>query len=544
MSSLLLSFCMAVTILPYGQMEVQAASTSISYQFQGNDASTAGFAQGTITLKSKNGGSYYLYWANNKEALSGYYPIAKLKVKKGGSKTFTFGKQTAIPADATKVIAIKSDSEPKTKTVAKAEAVYSIPAKKQLKVKSSDAIYTFSSYSDIHIDEEKWGHAPANWWEYSERHWAQALQYSASKKVDFIVSSGDQVTNATLANLDKEWKVYQSILANSSYVNPVYESGGNHEVRQDGSVKEELRSYAVGTGLDNSSKTINSGKTYYSVTEPKTGDLFIFMSLEGGYRPAKYDEFSDEQLNWLEKLLKENYNKGKNIFLIQHALISGYGAGDNKETPYYSGSINPELKSAKRFISLIEKYPNIVWISGHTHEDYSLGYNYSNNNGTSCNMIHNSSVGNPSHVVEKDGKKTLDYTFYENNSQGYYVQTFRNAILFNGANLCDKKIYPAYCYIVKGSTDLRDKVTESYTMADGNKTSGNVNSIRENVKNYLAVNYRYSSYNQYQKLKKTYYQYKSTDTSKMSQKEKNEAYSKFSTYMKELREIIAAVPAE
>lgn len=544
MSSLLLSFCMAVTILPYGQMEVQAASTSISYQFQGNDASTAGFAQGTITLKSKNGGSYYLYWANNKEALSGYYPIAKLKVKKGGSKTFTFGKQTAIPADATKVIAIKSDSEPKTKTVAKAEAVYSIPAKKQLKVKSSDALYTFSSYSDIHIDEEKWGHAPANWWEYSERHWAQALQYSASKKVDFIVSSGDQVTNATLANLDKEWKVYQSILANSSYVNPVYESGGNHEVRQDGSVKEELRSYAVGTGLDNSSKTINSGKTYYSVTEPKTGDLFIFMSLEGGYRPAKYDEFSDEQLNWLEKLLKENYNKGKNIFLIQHALISGYGAGDNKETPYYSGSINPELKSAKRFISLIEKYPNIVWISGHTHEDYSLGYNYSNNNGTSCNMIHNSSVGNPSHVVEKDGKKTLDYTFYENNSQGYYVQTFRNAILFNGANLCDKKIYPAYCYIVKGSTDLRDKVTESYTMADGNKTSGNVNSIRENVKNYLAVNYRYSSYNQYQKLKKTYYQYKSTDTSKMSQKEKNEAYSKFSTYMKELREIIAAVPAE
>lgn len=544
MSSLLLSFCMAVTILPYGQMEVQAASTSISYQFQGNDASTAGFAQGTITLKSKNGGSYYLYWANNKEALSGYYPIAKLKVKKGGSKTFTFGKQTAIPADATKVIAIKSDSEPKTKTVAKAEAVYSIPAKKQLKVKSSDALYTFSSYSDIHIDEEKWGHAPANWWEYSERHWAQALQYSASKKVDFIVSSGDQVTNATLANLDKEWKVYQSILANSSYVNPVYESGGNHEVRQDGSVKEELRSYALGTGLDNSSKTINSGKTYYSVTEPKTGDLFIFMSLEGGYRPAKYDEFSDEQLNWLEKLLKENYNKGKNIFLIQHALISGYGAGDNKETPYYSGSINPELKGAKRFISLIEKYPNIVWISGHTHEDYSLGYNYSNNNGTSCNMIHNSSVGNPSHVVEKDGKKTLDYTFYENNSQGYYVQTFRNAILFNGANLCDKKIYPAYCYIVKGSTDLRDKVTESYTMADGNKTSGNVNSIRENVKNYLAVNYRYSSYNQYQKLKKTYYQYKSTDTSKMSQKEKNEAYSKFSTYMKELREIIAAVPAE
>ena len=39
----------------------------------------------------------------------------------------------------------------------------------------------------IHIDEEKWGNAPGYWWEYSERHWSQALEYSADKKVDFIV---------------------------------------------------------------------------------------------------------------------------------------------------------------------------------------------------------------------------------------------------------------------------------------------------------------------------------------------------------------------
>lgn len=540
--SLVLVLCMVVTLLPAQTMAAQAASTSITYRFEGSDASTAGFAQGTITLKSKKGGTYYLYWANNKSALSGYYEITTMKVKKGGSKTFTFGEQTAIPADATKIIAIKSNSEPKTKTVAKAEAVYNIPAKKQLKEKSRDALYTFNSYSDIHIDEEKWGTVPAYWWEYSERHWEQALQYSASKKVDFILSSGDQVTNASLNNLDKEWKVYQNILAKSSYVNPVYEAGGNHEVRQDGAVKDELRSYVVGTGLDSSAKTINSGKTYYSITEPKTGDLFIFMSLENGYRPAKYDEFSDEQLNWLEQLLKENYNTGKNIFLVQHALISGYGAGDDKNTPYYGGSMNAELPSAKRFISIIEKYPDIVWISGHSHEDYSLGYNYSNNNGTSCNMIHNSSVGNPTHITEKDGKKAIDYTFYENNSQGYYVQTFRNAILFNGANLCDKKIYPAYSYIIKGNTDLREKVTESFTMAEGNKTSGNVNSLLANVKSYLAVNYEYSSYNQYQKLKKTYYEYKDADTAKMSQDERNVAYSKLSTYLKELNDIIKAVP--
>lgn len=126
------------------------------------------------------------------------------------------------------------------------------------------------------------------------------------------------------------------------------------------------------------------------------------MSLEGGYRPDQYDEFTTEQLDWLEGILKENYGKGHNIYVVQHALIKGYGPGDDLETPYYGGAINPELDTAKRFISLLEEYKDIVWILGHSHEDFSLGYNYTNNNGESCNMIHNSSVGNPTHVT--DGK--------------------------------------------------------------------------------------------------------------------------------------------
>lgn len=541
---------MVVTMALPKQIGAKAATTkkainaTIAYTFQGNDAKTAGFAQGTITVKSKTGGNYYLYWANNTGALTGYYHIAQLKVAKGGSKSFTFKEQTAIPADATKVIAIKSNTEPKVKTVAKAEAVYNIPTNKQLGPKSKDALYTFSSYSDIHIDEEKWGSTPGYWWEYSERHWAQALEYSAGKKVDFIVSSGDQVTNAKLENLDKEWKVYQSILANSSYVNPIYECGGNHEVRQDGSVEKELQAYVKGTGLDSSVSTIKSGKTYYTMTEPKTGDLFIFMSLEKGYRANKYDEFTDEQLNWLEKTLKDNYGKGKNIYLVQHALISSYGAGDDTKTPYYGGAMNPDLKTTKRFVSLIEKYPNLIWISGHSHEDYSLGYNYSNNNGTSCNMIHNSSVGNPTHLKSNNGKNEIDYTFYENNSQGYYVQAFQDAIIFNGSNLVTKKIYPAYSYIIKGSTQGRYTVSEKFTMTYSNKTVGNVNSLLENVKCYLAVNYQYSSYDQYQQLKKAYYQYKAVDTKKLSQQDRNVAYSKLSTYLAKLHETIKAVPMD
>lgn len=536
--------CMTAAAVPVGEplAKTTAPAVSITYKFQGNDAATAGFAQGTITVKSKTGGNYYLYWANDTKALSGYYEIAQLKVKKGKSSSFTFAEQTAIPADATKIIAVKSTKEPTDKTVKKAAAVYKIPVKKQIKVASKDALYTFNSYSDIHIDEEKWG-GPAAYWQYSEKNWEQALEYSVKKKVDFIVSSGDQVTNAKFDNLDKEWKAYQSILAQSDYVNPIYEAGGNHEVRQDNVVKEELAAYVKGSGLDSSISTIESGKTYYTMTEPKTGDLFIFMSLEAGYRPAKYDEFTDEQLDWLEKTLKDNYNKGKNIYLIQHALISGYGAGDDTVNPYYGGSINKDLPSAKRFMSIIEQYPDIIWISGHTHEDYRLGYNYSNNNGTSCNMIHNSSVGNPTTLKTEDGKTSISYEFHEDNSQGYYVQVFKDTILFNGANLHDQKIYPAYSYIIKGNTQKVNNIKDNYTVVDKEDlTSGNVNSMLATVKTYLSVNYQYSSYDQYQQLKKTYYQYKSADTTKMSAQQLKTAYSKLNSHLEELHKVVTAVP--
>lgn len=547
-TSLVMAVVMVLVAALPEQIVAQAATSkksptaSITYKFTGKDAVTPGFAQGTITLKSKVGGKYYLYWANNKSALSGYYGICNMKVTKGGSKKFTFAEQTAIPADATKVIAIRANSEPKDKTVAKASAVYTIPTSKRLASKSKDALYTFNSYSDIHIDEEKWGSAPGYWWEYSEQHWEQALEFSTQKKVDFIVSSGDQVTNARLNNLDKEWRVYQNILAHSDYVNPIYECGGNHEVRQDGAVEKELQAYVRATGLDGSADTVTEGKTYYTMTEPKTGDLFIFMSLEKGYRANKYDEFSDEQLDWLDKTLAENYGKGKNIYLIQHALISGYGAGDDTATPYYGGAMNPELETAKRFISIIEKYPDMIWISGHSHEDYKLGYNYSNNNGTSCNMIHNSSIGNPTHLKDNEGKKEIDYTFFENISQGYYVQTFRDSIIFNGSNVVTKKIYPAYCYIIKGNTQARYTVEENYNKTTENKTIGNVNSILANVKCYLAINYQYSSYDQYQLLKKTYYTYKAIDRKKMSQLDLNIAYGKLSTYLVNLHDTINKVP--
>ena len=68
-TSLVMAVVMVLVAALPEQIVAQAATSkksptaSITYKFTGKV--TPGFAQGTITLKSKVGGKYYLYWANN-----------------------------------------------------------------------------------------------------------------------------------------------------------------------------------------------------------------------------------------------------------------------------------------------------------------------------------------------------------------------------------------------------------------------------------------------------------------------------------------------
>lgn len=507
---------------------------NIIYEFTGNNANKAGYAEGTVTFDAKEAGTYSLYWSDDTGALEGYYEITKVDItNEGNCEEIVFAPNTAIPADATKIIAVMDTEET---TVKEAVAVYDIPVEKQLGYTSEDAIYTFNSYSDIHIDQEKWGEVPAYWWEFSEQHFAQALDFSAKKNVDFIITSGDQVTNATYKNMEKEWKAYQYILSVSDYANPIYEAPGNHEIRQAGLEEEGLADFIFATGLDSAKKTIKEMKPYYSITEPNSGDLFIFMALEGGYKPAKDDEFSEEQLQWVEGLIKENYNKGINIYIIQHANIGGYGPGDDLENPYYEGGMDTTLTSNARFRAILEEYKDIIWISGHTHEAYELGYNYTNNDGSSCHMIHNSSVGNPTYIT--DGE--IDYSFNENISQGYFVEVFEETILFNGANLCDGKIYPQYCYIIDGHTTAKEVAEKTYR-TDWSMTAGKARSVQANAKSVLGVYYEYSSYDTYQRLKKSYYKYVDADVNAMTNEELSAMYDELGKGIKSLCELVEGV---
>lgn len=450
-----LTVVLSMTFMTVSQASADSG-TSISYAFSGEDKDTPGYAEGTVTFTAETNGTYYLYWSDNQKALDGYYQITTAAITDSAkSVDFTFGYHTAIPADATKIIAVTStDAASGATTVSNAVAVYDIPEGKQLGFTSAQANYTFNSYSDIHIDLN----ANGGGYKYADANFASALSYAANQKVDFIVTSGDNITNDTKnANAyEKDWDKFQTILSQSDYVNPIYEAGGNHELWQ--GAENGIDAFSIATGLDNTEQSILESKGYYSVTEPKTGDVFIFMALEYNFRAGQADEFSDEQLDWAADLIEENYGK-HNIYVIQHALIKGYGAGDFNDKPIYGGGLSWNFLSTVKFKNLMEKYPDIIWMSGHTHEAFSVGNNYSNQNGTSCNMIHNSSVGCPTYP--SSSMNGLNYSHSKKNTEGYLVQVFGDEIIFSGANLYDQKIFPAYSYIMEGSRNSDPEATRA-----------------------------------------------------------------------------------
>ena len=525
-----------------------SASGKLAYEFSGDEKDKAGYAEGKITLSSVPNETYSLYWADDEKALDGFYKIADIKP----NSSFSFKDHNAIPADATKLIACSG----KDTSVKNAAAVYDIPKSKQLKYKSKGANYTFMNYSDIHIDTAK-----NKYYNYSELHFKKALETAAKRKADFIITAGDNITNAK--GPGAEFDKYRGILSDSDYTGYVYEGSGNHELRT-GSPKDALNAFITATGLDGDLKTIANKKPYYSVVEPKTGDLFIFMALEFLYSPNKGDEFTKEQLDWLESLLKNNYNKNKNIYIIQHALIEGYGAGDDEDN-YYTVPLHTEHKTTVRFRNIIENYPKITWISGHTHIALKYGYNYSNMNDTSCNMIHDSSVCCP--TLLNRNSHNLSYAAakdeaYKDLSEGYYVQVFDDAAVYYGENLYHDKIYPDASYIIEGGrtsytanaggqtikalsgsvqnyifekdADIESMAVLSVTMPKAvypkNITKKDIDELCEKSKTLLNETYSFSSYNDYADLKNAVQNAPSAENKSAAYKELSTAYTEMLKY--------------
>lgn len=464
--AMLLVVLLVLSVVTMGIVTLRASEVAeITYDFAN---SKQGFAEGTITLTPSQGNydTYYLYWSDDTGALPGVDTLGMLDIT-SGSGQIIMPEYTVIPPDATKVIAMKGQPAPtgtEDYKVEYASAVYSIPEEKRLSFSSSDVLYSFGAVSDPQLANDSYGSSS---YPYDEVHLAAALETLAQRGVDFTISSGDTVNdqNGKQTYL-AEYKRYQRLLADSSYTKPIYEANGNHDVgtvwNKTGGYYNEDGAYIMGTGLDSVAETINAAKPYFEITEPTTGDHFIFMALEGGFYTDRGEQFSTEQLDWLEGLLEKYSTDGKNIFIIEHANVQGWGSGDKLTTPYYYDlGLNPENNDVARFVSLMEQYKECVVITGHTHLELGAQYNYSDNNGTSAVIMHNSAIGGVRRLVNG----SVDRTAVLGLSEGYIIEVYEDYILFNGINLYYNEVMPLCSYIIPFDTEALDTpdITEPST---------------------------------------------------------------------------------
>ena len=465
--SVALVFAMLFSMCIAGFTGVSAAGLILDYKFAYNNA---GYAEGYFTLSGENG-TYILYWADDTAALEGYTGIAQLTLT-SGKKYYEMPANTAIPAGATKVIAVKSDMDA---TVENASAVFEIPESKQFN--GGKKQYDFMALSDVHIAQD-------SFWKYSKIHFANSLEVAAKRDVEFVTICGDAVNGYDYTTRTGEYQAYQKLIASSNYNNPVYETNGNHEMKgvsDDANRNAALTQYAKATGLNATTGAVIS-KPYYEKTI--NGDHYIFLVLEISGSPNESNEFTNAQLDWFEGLLNKYKNDGHKIFVNQHCLIAGYGAGDNKLTPYYGGALQQDFEDVKRLMKIMEANSEIIMMSGHSHIDFKYGYNFDNENGTTCYTVH---IPSNSSTTHPNASGELDYTMDVNSSQGYIVDVYEDYVIFNGTDLAFNQICPSYTYMVDYTGQELDKNDLPEIQYDTVNVTVDVSKLVENAESVVCV---------------------------------------------------------
>ena len=440
--------------------EVPDYDITVDYKFTGDEAALAGYAEGVITISAGDitGGRYTLYWGDEKGVLASYEAIASVNAGSDGSAEYRLTENIAIPAGADRLLVFYNVSG---KPTVPAAAEYEIPVAKRFAARTPE--FTFASVSDIHVNynssdpnSDNYCGAPAKW--------TAALNYFAELGLDMVAVSGDGTGGGEVS----EYEVYTKSIRDSAYpAEKIYMARGNHDSQKNANfIKYCDRSDMVHPFTDS--------PWFYVMKKGDKGEkdnLFIFLAqeLDNTSNTPGQDNFSDRQLDWLEALLKEYSGTNTNIFILEHAFYHNWGPGDRYDGVYVQPMhLKDEFSGNLRLQRLLIEYKEAVLMSGHSHIAFSEMVNFSDENGTACRMIHNSStsqlrVYNASGGISYRAEGRVDN---KKGSEGYVVGVYDTDIVYSGTNLTTHEAIPTACYIFPSYTENRgDAVSVEITKA-------------------------------------------------------------------------------
>lgn len=218
---------------------------------------------------------------------------------------------------------------------------------------------SFSVVSDIHVQY---------WDTQAQGKFGAALEdlYRLNPNLDALVINGDLGDGRS-----DDYAMLNSILQKYPLPKIVYYTLGNHEF-----YKAYYKSNA-----DWSPSTFPNGESdqasiarFLSHTGISSvyynswiqGYHFIFLGSEQ-YRqsdPANYEDawLSSAQLSWLQKKLQENYSPHRPMFVFLHQPLQGT----------VSGSVERGVVQQIELKQLLSVYPEVIFLSGHTHWELRL----------------------------------------------------------------------------------------------------------------------------------------------------------------------------
>lgn len=249
-----------------------------------------------------------------------------------------------------------------------------------------------------------------------------------NSEVDFdaLIIAGDIAENG----LQSEFNTVANYIEDAPVKNFIMASG-NHDVRLR-LYSQSVRRFTRFTNKLNEAagSDLNIDALRYS-TEVN-GYTFIVM----GTDKSTFEEahISDEQLAWLDESLEAATGKGKPAFVVIHQALKnthglpltwGNGTGNGGTV----GKQSDEIKA------ILNKYENVILISGHMHTGFGQ-YTYQK-----VDNFH--SINLPSVCIEnKDGS-------YNGPGIGYIAEVYTDEVVFRARDFDDGNYMPEYDIVVE-----------------------------------------------------------------------------------------------
>ncbi len=403
-----------------------------------------GLAGGKLTVSFSKDGMIVtdieLCWGDaNGNPLAAYTPLAKQHADADGTTEISMFSNMMIPANAKSLLVYATNAAGRSDPY-----VLNLPNNCQFN-REDKPLFEFQVVSDIHLT--------TNGSDLHAKHYEQMLREVATLSPDskgiFVV--GDMTDSGHITEYNHLKNIYQQVLNDCPALADIYLAIGNHEFKNS-------NTDAYGNPDERISAFLNAAKNFANGEQSKVyydtwinGCHFIMLGSEwceqGTPGKGKDAFISDEQLNWLQNTLAEDYVANRPIFLFLHNSLyntvagglAGQGwngviaGGNERQNVSSGGNANAMLNAEKKLREILADYPEILMFNGHSHWQLNSEGTMHVVNEALPYIFNTASVG---YLWNDYQIKTGEYL---KGSQGYFVKVYADRVEVLGRDFTNGK---------------------------------------------------------------------------------------------------------